>query len=388
MHHDGHGLYLAVGDNGASWVLRYTLRGRAREMGLGSASVFGLAEARVRAINAKKLLHDGHDPIEVRKAARAQAQFDAARAVTFKQAAEAYIKSHEAGWRSSLHRQQWRNTLAQHVYPVLGALPVQAIDTAAVMRAIQPLWQAAPETASRVRGRIESVIDAATAQGLRQGPNPAAWRHHLDRLLPAKRKVRKVKHFAAVHYDAVPAFLVELRKKEDVVSRLVEFIVLTASRLGEATGARWDEFDLDRAVWTIPPERMKAGREHRAPLSKQVLELLRALPRTSALVFPHPRLPDRPIHHNDPTKLLRLLGRPESIHGFRSTFRDWAAETTLYPNHVVEQALAHAIANGVEAAYRRGDLFEKRAKLMEAWGAYCSSPPVERGEVVPLRGRQ
>jgi integrase len=387
MHHDGHGLYLAVGDNGASWVLRFTLHGRAREMGLGSASVFGLAEARAKAIDAKKLLHDGHDPIEVRKATRAQAQLDAARSITFKRVAEEYIQSHEAGW-SAVHRRQWRNTLAQHVYPVLGGLPIGAIDTALVMRAIKPLWRSAPETASRVRGRIERVLDAAKAQELRTGENPARWRGHLDTLLPPRSKVLAVRHHPAMDYNKLPGFMVDLHKQEDIVSRLVEFIILTATRLGEATGARWEEFDLDRAVWTIPAARMKSGKEHRVPLSRRVIGLLQGLPRTGELVFPHPRRTNSTIHHNDPTRLLRRLGSSEAIHGFRSTFRDWASETTAYPNHVVEQALAHTIASSVEAAYRRGDLLAKRARLMEAWSEFCGSPPIERSEVVVQLGRQ
>jgi integrase len=387
-YHDGRGLYLVVSESGASWVLRFTLHGRAREMGLGPYPVFRLAAARAKAIDAKHLLYEGVDPIGARKAARVQARLEGAKAATFKQAAEDYIAAHEVGWRSAAHRQQWRNSLALHAYPVLGDLPVGAIDTSAVLRAIKPLWKSAPETMSRVRGRIEQVLNAAKVQELRTGENPARWKGHLDALLPARAKVRSVKHFPAMDYGKLPDFFVELRKQDGVVARLLELIVLTATRLGEATGAKWDEIDLDRAAWTIPAERMKGGVALRVPLSAPALELLRNLPRAGALVFPRAGdHPDKPVHHNQPTKLLRRLGHGEAVHGFRSAFRDWAAETTGHPNHVVEQALAHAIPNAVEAAYRRGDLFSKRRLLMDDWARHCTTPQSERGEVVPLQRR-
>jgi integrase len=387
MHHDGRGLYLAVSDNGASWVLRFTLRGRAREMGLGPYPVFGLAAARAKAIDAKQLLHEGVDPIEARKAARVQARLDEARAITFQQAAEDYLQAHEARWRSSVHRQQWRNSLVQHVYPVLGALPVQAIDTALVMKVIGPLWKSAPETASRVRGRIERVLDAAKAQELRTGENPARWKGHLDTLLPPRSEVLKVRHYPAMDYNKLPGFFVELNKQDGIVARLGEFIILTASRLGEATAAKWAEFDLDRAVWTIPAARTKSGKksgkEHRVPLSQRVIDLLQDLPRAGELVFPRPEHPDRVVHHNQPTKLLRRLGHSEaSIHGFRSSFMDWAHEQTAFPKVVIDMALAHTVSDKVEAAYRRGDLFEKRRRLMDDWCRHCTTPRAERGEVV------
>lgn len=406
---DGGGLYLQItaakdGAVNRSWLFRYwvpehdpvtgefvrdpvtgKVRGRNREAGLGPLRDVSLAEARVKARKYRNLRSEGIDPIEARGAERAQKRLDGAKAVTFKQVAEEYIQSHEAGW-SAVHQRQWRNTLAQHVYPVLGGLPIGAIDTALVLRAIKPLWKSAPETASRVRGRLERVLDAAKAQELRTGENPARWRGHLDTQLPPRAKVLAVRHHPAMDYNKLPGFIVELHKQDGIVARLVELIVLTATRLGEPTGAKWEEFDLDRAVWTIPAARMKSGKEHRIPLSRCAIELLQGLPRASALVFPHPEHPDRTIHHNDPTRLLRRLGHSEAVHGFRSSFRDWCADRTSFPADVAEAALAHKIGDKVRRAYQRGDMFEQRRRLMQMWSEHCTTPPIEgTSEVIPLR---
>jgi integrase len=307
--------------------------------------------------------------------------------------AEEFIGRNEAGWRNAKHRQQWRNTLTTYVYPTLGELPVSAIDTGLVVEVLDPIWTDKPETASRVRGRIEAVLDAATVRGFRQGPNPAQWKGTLAHVLPARARVRKVAHHAALPFEDMPGFLASLRSRAGMAARALEFAALTAARTGEVLGARWGEIDLTTKVWTVPADRMKAGREHRVPLSDPVIDLLekvRPLALTAdgkadpaAPVFPGPRRA-LPMSNMTMLMLLRRMKRDDlTAHGFRSTFSDWAAERTAYPREVVEMALAHAIGNKVEAAYRRGDLFEKRRNLMEAWATFCEAPPA--GEVVSLR---
>ena len=357
MYADGGGLYLQITEGGASWVYRYMLNGRAREMGLGPLALFGLQEARAKAQDARRLRHEGVDPIEHRRTARAQQQLDAAKAVTFQQCAERYIASHRAGWRHAKHVEQWESSLQRLAFPVIGALPVQAINTALVMNVIEAIWDEKPETASRVRGRIESILDWAKARGYRTGENPARWKGHLKNLLPPRSKVRMVEHYAAMPYDQLPALMVELRVQDGIDARALEFTILTAARVSEAVGARWSEISGD--VWTIPAERMKGGKPHRVPLSRRAMDLLKALPRNGDLIFPGPKL-GRALNINAPRKLLIDMGHSVTVHGFRSSFRDWVAERTSYPNHVAEAALAHAVADKVEKAYRRTDLFEKR----------------------------
>ena len=371
MYADGGGLYLQITEGGASWVYRYMLNGRAREMGLGPLALFGLQEARAKAQDARRLRHEGVDPIEHRRTARAQQQLDAAKAVTFQQCAERYIASHRAGWRHAKHVEQWESSLQRLAFPVIGALPVQAINTALVMNVIEAIWDEKPETASRVRGRIESILDWAKARGYRTGENPARWKGHLKNLLPPRSKVRMVEHYAAMPYDQLPALMVELRVQDGIDARALEFTILTAARVSEAVGARWSEISGD--VWTIPAERMKGGKPHRVPLSRRAMDLLKALPRNGDLIFPGPKL-GRALNINAPRKLLIDMGHSVTVHGFRSSFRDWVAERTSYPNHVAEAALAHAVADKVEKAYRRTDLFEKRRRLMADWAAWCSRP--------------
>jgi len=382
MYADGGGLYLQITEGGASWVYRYMLNGRAREMGLGPLALFGLQEARAKAQDARRLRHEGVDPIEHRRTARAQQQLDAAKAVTFQQCAERYIASHRAGWRHAKHVEQWESSLQRLAFPVIGALPVQAINTALVMNVIEAIWDEKPETASRVRGRIESILDWAKARGYRTGENPARWKGHLKNLLPPRSKVRMVEHYAAMPYDQLPALMVELRVQDGIDARALEFTILTAARVSEAVGARWSEISGD--VWTIPAERMKGGKPHRVPLSRRAMDLLKALPRNGDLIFPGPKL-GRALNINAPRKLLIDMGHSVTVHGFRSSFRDWVAERTSYPNHVAEAALAHAVADKVEKAYRRTDLFEKRRRLMADWAAWCLRPiSVNAGNVVPL----
>ncbi len=377
---DGGNLYLQVrGPQQRSWLFRYMIQGRARSMGLGHVDDVSLVEARNKADAARKLVRERTDPLDVRAAAQAKAK-----AITFGEVAERYIATQEAGWRSAEHGATWRATLAADVAPVIGKLPVEAIDTEAVLRVLTPIWQIKPETASRIRGRIEKVLSYAIVQGWRSGPNPAAWRGHLQLTLPAVRKVRPVQHFAALDWREAPAFLAKLREQNGMGARALEFAILTAARSGEVRGATWDEIDLERAVWTIPGPRMKTRKEHRVPLSPAAIALLQSVALLRAerrLVFRGPK--PQPMTDRALTYPLEQMGRRDlTAHGFRSTFRDWAAEATGYPNHVVELALAHTIGNAVEAAYRRGDLFTKRVALMDDWAAFLARPAAE---VVPLR---
>jgi integrase len=305
--------------------------------------------------------------------------------MTFEQCARSFIASHELGWKSDKTRRQWRTTLNTYVYPVLGALPVQAIDTGLVLKVLEPVWTQKPTMASHVRANIESVLNWAKARGYRSGENPAAWRGHLDHLLPASSKVRRVQHHTALPYAEIPPFMEQVRARDGITPRALEFTILTASRIGEALGARWGEVDLEARLWIIPPERMKSGKEHRVPMAPRVVAIVEemAASRLSEFVFPGVKQ-GRPLSDMGARTLVPELHEGVTRHGFRSTFRDWAAETTGFPNHVVEMALAHAIGDAVEAAYRRGDLLEKRRALMQAWAAFCERTSAE---VVPMKWR-
>ena len=386
LYGDGGGLFLQVSESGAkSWVFRFKKADRLRVMGLGPAHTITLAEARDRARECRKLRLDGIDPIEARRAERAQAKLDAAKAVTFAECADAYITAHKAGWRNPKHAAQWPATLATYVNPTFGELPVQAIDTALVTRVMEPIWTKKPETASRVRGRIESILDWATARGYRQGENPARWRGHLENLLPRRSKVRRVEHHAALPYSELSAFMLALRQQEGVAARALEFTILTAARTGEVIGARWEEINIAERLWSVPAERMKAGREHRVPLCGKALEIVEEMRAIGGnFIFPGGKR-GKPLSNMAMTMLLRRMGHgDQTVHGFRSTFRDWAAERTNFPAEVAEMALAHAVSDKVEAAYRRGDLFEKRRALAEAWAKFCATALVG-GEIVPIR---
>jgi integrase len=386
LYGDGGGLFLPVSESGAkSWVFRFKKADRLRVMGLGPAHTITLAEARDRARECRKLRLDGIDPIEARRAERAQAKLDAAKAVTFAECADAYITAHKAGWRNPKHAAQWPATLATYVNPTFGELPVQAIDTALVTRVMEPIWTKKPETASRVRGRIESILDWATARGYRQGENPARWRGHLENLLPRRSKVRRVEHHAALPYSELSAFMLALRQQEGVAARALEFTILTAARTGEVIGARWEEINIAERLWSVPAERMKAGREHRVPLCGKALEIVEEMRAIGGnFIFPGGKR-GKPLSNMAMTMLLRRMGHgDQTVHGFRSTFRDWAAERTNFPAEVAEMALAHAVTDKVEAAYRRGDLFEKRRALAEAWAKFCATALVG-GEIVPIR---
>ena len=394
MYPDGGGLYLQVTASGAkSWVYRFMLNGTPRYMGLGPLHTVTLADARVKALEARRLRLAGVDPINARDDAMTEARLEAARSITFMDAAERYMEAHKAGWRNAKHTNQWRTTLGTYVYPVLGSLPVQSVDVALVMKVLEPIWATKTETASRVRGRIESVLDWASARGYRLGENPARWRGHLENLLPRRSRVQKVKHHPALPYGEVGAFMVGLRRQEGTAASALEFLILTACRTGEVTGARPGEFNIGEALWAVPAERVKSGREHRVPLSPPALAIIQTMQKEcptehgDGLVFPSGKR-GRTISSMVLLALLKRMGRSDfTIHGFRSTFRDWAAERTNYPREVAEMALGHAVSDKVEAAYRRSDLFEKRRRLMAEWARFCHSG-AKAGKVVAIRGRQ
>ena len=381
-YNDGGNLVLQVGKTGnKSWAFIYMRDGRSHQLGLGSAQDRTLKEARVKAAEYRKLLLDGGDPLEHRRVLRR------ATGETFKQCAERCVEAHKAGWNNDKSEAQWRSSLEAYVYPHFGPSPVQAVTTADVLAVLQPIWTSKPETANRVRKRIERVLDYASALKLRQGENPARWRGNLDHLLPTQAKVRRVKHHAALPYADLSAFMAELKPQNGTAAQALEFAILTAARTGEVLGASWSELDLDEGVWTIPAERMKAQREHRVPLSASAVSLLKALPRDtkSNLVFVGSQ-PGKPLSNMAMLALLKRMKRKDlTTHGFRSTFRDWAAETTGYPGDVVEMALAHTVGNKVEAAYRRGDLFDKRRRLMDDWATYAASPGRSSASVVSMR---
>ena len=388
MYHDGGGLYLQVSTGGAkSWIFRFMLDGRAREMGLGPLHTIPLAEARKRAAECRRMRLDGIDPIAARSTQRDQKKLEAAKAMTFDACAAAYIDAHKAGWQNAKHQDQWRNTLTTYTSPVFGSLPVQAVDVGLVMKALEPIWKTKSETASRLRGRIEAVLDWATVRGYRRGENPARWRGHLDKLLPARSKVRKVEHRPALPYDQLADFIPALGSQEGVAARALEFLIRTATRTGEIIGARWDEVDLEDKIGIVPAARMKAGREHRVPLSPTAAAVLRQMKeiRESDFVFPGGKK-GKPLSNMAMLAVLKRMARGElTAHGFRSSFRDWAAERTNFPHEVAEMALAHSVENKVEAAYRRGDLFQKRRQLMEAWARFCVTAR-SQADVVPISG--
>lgn len=377
---DGHGLYLQITEAGVkSWLFRYERGGRERWMGLGPLHTFSLVEARERARRARQQLIDGTDPLADRKAKKAATALAVAKTITFQEAAITYFDAHERKWRNAKHRQQFVSSLKQYAFPAIGKLPVAAIDTGLVLKVVEPIWQTKTETASRVRNRIESVLDWATVRGYRTGDNPARWKGHLGEVLPARHQIAKARHHAALPFTQIPQFMEELRARDGISARALEFTVLTAARTGEVTGARWSEIDLAAKVWTVPAGRIKGGREHRVPLSERTLAILKSLPREAEYLFPGGRK-GHSISNMAMDAVLRRQGYKDgraTVHGFRSTFRDWAAERTAFPNHVVEMALAHTVGNKVEAAYRRGDLFDKRRRLMADWAKFCLATPID-----------
>jgi integrase len=387
--------------NGKSWVLRFSFGGRRHDMGLGPYDEVSLAKAREAARNARDQVRDGINPVERRKAAVRAAAVVVEPPLTFRKAAEKYMDAHESSWKNAKHRGQWSATLEKYAHPVIGDLDVNEVALRHILDILEPIWTEKTETAKRVRGRIENVLDYAGARGQREGLNPARWRGHLDKLLAKPDRIRSVVHHPALPASKLGAFMRDLRDREGIGARALEFTILTAVRSNESRGARWSEIDLKAKTWVIPKERMKGqrqvAREHRVPLSEEAVALLKKVPRIGEadLVFPASKggeLSDATLgavikRMNGPKPIWTdKAGVPVVPHGFRSTFSDWASEHTAYSHEVREMALAHTIKNKAEAAYRRGDLFEKRRRMMTDWAKFCAQP-ARGGEVVAIRGR-
>ena len=390
LYADGGNLYLQVTVNGdsvaRSWIFRFAIGGKRREMGLGAVHTFGLKDARAKAAELRKLVYEGRDPIAERDAQRAALAAASAKRRTFDECVASYSRAHSPKW-SAKHAYQWGSAMTRFASPVLGKLPVDIIDVSFVVRVLEPIWHERPEVASRLRGAIESVLAWATVRQFRSGDNPARWTNHLEELLPSRREILPVEHFAALAYRDVPGLIAKLRERSGIVERALEFLILTASRSGEVLGARWDEIGLAERVWTVPAERMKSRREHRVPLCDRALAILNEMKlyRRNGFVFPSERREN--LGESPMRELLKRLGYKATIHGMRSTFRDWAGEQTNFAREVCEAALAHAIGNKVEQTYRRGDALEKRRRLMEAWGGFLARPAAV-GDVIPMRERR
>lgn len=370
-------------------MLRIVIGGKRREVGLGGFPDVPLALAREKAREVREAVQQGRDPIAERAAARSALAAQRGAEITFDECAEKFISAKSAEWKNAKHVAQWSATLTTYASPVVGTMQVRDIELSHVVKILEKddFWTTKTETASRVRGRIEAVLDWATVRGYRKGENPARWKGHLDKVLAAPKKVQKVEHHAALPVDEIGAFMRDLREREGIAARALEVLILTAARSGEVRGMTWGEINLDEAVWIVPAERMKAKREHRVPLSVRVIEVLRSLPVVAGeLVFPGMR-EGSPLSDMTLTAVLKRMGRADlTAHGFRSSFRDWAAERTNYPREVAEMALAHTIGDKVEAAYRRGDLFEKRRRMMEDWSRFCDIVQAT-GAVVPIRAK-
>ncbi|WP_413203299.1 tyrosine-type recombinase/integrase [Rhodospirillum sp. A1_3_36] len=373
---DGGGLYLKVTETGTkSWVFRFRENGRLRHHGLGSAETLSLAEAREKALLCRKMRLEGIDPIEAKKRRQATARLKAARSITFAECAEAYIEAHRAGWKNPKHALQWPSTLSTYVYPVFGPVSVADVDRTLVLQVLEPIWNDKTETATRLRGRIEKILDWARVRGYREGENPALWKGNLSLVLPAPGALKKVKHRPALPHTDMPDFWKKLDRVGGVAALALRFDILTVARPGETRGATWDEIDLDAALWTVPEERMKGGKEHRVPLSPQAVAVLTeaAKLRKDKLIFPGLKKTDTPLSDTSLTKVLRDLGEGDiTVHGFRSTFRDWAADCTDVAREVAEACLAHTQENKAEQAYWRSDMIEKWRVLIEDWARFCT----------------
>jgi integrase len=386
LYPDGQGLYLQVSPSGStSWIFRYQHARRRRYMGLGGLAAVSLSDARRKALAARKLLAEGLDPLEEGRALAVARAAEAAKAITFREAADRYIATHQSSWRNAKHIAQWSSTLEAYAMPVFGNVSVATIDVDLVLKVLEPIWEAKNETARRVRGRLEVILDWATAGRLRRGENPARWKGLLEHRLSKQPRTARIKHHPALDYRRMAAFMAQLRKEEGVAARCLEFTILTGARTGESTGAKWNEFDLSAALWTVPGDRIKAARTHRVPLAERALAIVReqARIRRGDYVFGG-RKSDAPLSNMAMATVLRRMGLSEiTVHGFRSAFRDWAAEKTDYPREVAEMALAHAVGDKVEAAYRRGDLLQKRVNFMRDWDAYCAAHLVRKASMAP-----
>jgi integrase len=389
LHGDGDGLYLQVSKHGhKSWIFRFMLNKKSRAMGLGSIDLVSLAEARIKATACRKLLLEGVDPIESKKSARQAQALLSAKAITFEQCAAKYIESHRPGWKNAKHADQWTNTIGTYANPTIGAISVQDVDTALVMKVLESIWSVKPETANRLRNRIELVLSWAAARGYRNGENPARWRGHLDKLLPKRSNVQQVKHFSALPINEMGSFMERLRKLQGNVALGLEFQILTVCRTNEVMGACWSEINFETALWTIPASRMKAKREHRVPLSIRCIEILESLKDSPGSDFVFSGRYGTHLSNNAFLALIKKrLKLDVTAHGFRSTFSDWASERTGHSREVVEMSLAHSIKNSTEAAYRRGDLLLKRRVLMNEWTKFCSSLSQEKSKVIEILER-
>lgn len=398
------GLILQVtGPDAKSWILRAMVGGKRRDIGLGGFPAVTLAGAKDAARVIREKIAAGIDPVEERLAARSALAASRASALSFQEAAEKFMAANEAGWSNPKHRAQWSATLTTYAFPSIGKLRVSDIETQHIVGILETLWTTKTETASRVRGRMESVLDYAKVRGYRQGENPARWKGHLDHILPARNKVQKVKHHSALDYRLAGVFMADLKKSDGLGARALEFAILTATRSGEVRGATWAEIDEKAGVWIIPEGRMKAAREHRVPLSPAALELLKALPRIAGTSLIFPSTKSTPLSDMTLSAAIRRMdeskfktdakgwrdsaGQIVTVHGFRSTFRDWAGETTAYPREVIEHALAHQLADKAEAAYQRGDLLEKRRRLMADWAKHCANN-VTVADVKPINAKE
>jgi integrase len=383
---DGNGLYLQVAEGGTkSWILRFKRGGRTRHFGIGPLHTVTLAEARQRAAEARLMLLDGKDPIEARKALQASRK---AATVTFRRFAEDHIVAQASGWRGGASEEQWRQSLEAYVYPSLADMSVGDVGVSDVLGVLTPIWSTKAVTAGRVRLRIERVLDAAKARGLRSGDNPAAWKNHLDHLLPAPRRVRAVEHHAALPYAEIAGFMTALRKRDGVSARALEFCILTATRTAETLGAQWSEISLAEKLWTIDGSRTKGGATHRVPLADRALEILKEMAaiRQGDHVFPGRR--GRSFAKNALKDVIASMDVAATTHGFRASFSTWCAEQTNFPSEVREMALGHAVGSAVERAYQRSDMFEKRRRLMSAWATYCGQPSAGRDAKVIALARQ
>lgn len=406
LYGDGNGLYLQVSPSYTdgekptkSWVFRFMIQGRARKMGLGDIDQVSLKDARKLAQAKRLLVVDGIDPIEDRNARKAalvvEREAGKAKAITFRQCAEAYIKANQAGWKSAKHGSQWAATLETYAYPTIGHLPVGSVDKSHVIKILDAIWSTKTETASRVRGRIEKVLDRAKAMGLRDGENPARWVGHLDQVFQPKTQVAPVEHFAALPYKQLPAFMTKLRKRDGLSARALEFTILNITRTANTIGAKWDQIDDKEQTWTIPGELMKGKKgkrrpDHTIPLSDRAMAILQDLPRVGDFIFPGAK--DGSGLSNmamaETLKEMGYDGDTATVHGFRSTFKDWASEQTAYANELTEMAMAHIVSDKTERAYRRGDQREKRVRLMEDWAGYCEGQKVGGDNVVAIGARK
>jgi integrase len=395
---DGGGLYLQVaaaksGGVTKSWLFRYMRGGTtSREMGLGASSMrkgdgyTTLSGARQKRTHAREMLEAGIDPLEAKRNGKLAQKLDAAKAMTFSQCAAEYIEGHQAGWKGHKHVKLWKASLAKYVEPRIGALPIASVDTGLVLKVLRPIWETKTKTAVDIRLRIELILNWAKVHGYRDGENPARWKGHLDNALPKPAKIAKVTHLAAMPYDELPAFMTRLREQSTRAAAALEWTILSVARTDETLGAPWAEIDVEKAMWTIPDVRMKVPADHRVPLTKRMLDILEQLPKGTNFVFSGEN-PKKKLPHEAMLKALKAIRPATTVHGFRSTFRDWAAEQTAYPNDVVEMALAHKVAGKTEAAYLRSDMFEKRRRLMADWATYCANEGKVSSNVVPMRNK-